>query len=160
MCVRMAEEARLKPRGTISLITKTLHDPVSYYRSDAELWVWDRFLSQVVSKAKLTPAGEKFDVSIFELVHAANDSGIERALPTKHLFDESVVCVVVASMIAGQPNGEPGELEHTGFANLLYTRTCRVEVLFDSGPRLWRVLAWPRDNIQWDVGRRLLAPAP
>jgi hypothetical protein len=148
----------LKSRGTLSLVTKAPHDPVSYYQSRTGLWVWDGFRSEVVASAKLTAAGAKFDVSIFELVQAATAVKIEKALSANHFFDESAICAVVADLIEKQPNGESGDLESTGYANLFYTRACVVELLFDRVPRVWRTLAWHRDNIKWDVGRRVLAP--
>lgn len=161
MSAQTAARARqiLKPRGALSLTTEAPHDPAEYYRCRSGLWVWDGFRIEVVVNATKTPAGSKFDISTFELVHPATSFKLEKALPGSHFFDETAICAVVAAMIEKQPNGEAGNLEATGYANLFYTRTSCVELLYDPVHRVWRVLSSHRDNIKWDVGRRVLAAA-
>ena len=161
MSAQIAAQMRqmVKHRGTISLVIPARYNPASYYQSRSGLWVWDGFRSEVVAGAKPTRAGAKFDVSIFELMHAATAIKIERELPANHLFNDSAICAIVAALIEKQPNGEPGDLESTGYANLLYGRTCVVELLFDRVHRVWRVLAWHRDGADWGVGRRIVVPA-
>ncbi|MCP1926399.1 hypothetical protein [Bradyrhizobium elkanii] len=159
MAAQIAGRQILKPRSTLSLTLEEPHDPADFYQCRSGLWVWDGFRFEVVVGAKRIHAGAKFDVSIFELVHVATSFELAKALPANHLFDESAVCALVATMIEKQPSGEIGDLETKGHANLLYTRACCVELLYDPMHRVWRILASRRDNIKWGVGRRVLAPA-
>jgi len=55
-------------------------------------------------------------------------------------------------------DGAPEETKD-GYANLFYTSSCVVFVLWDAGDRRWYVCAWDRDDVRWGAGRRVLSPA-
>jgi hypothetical protein len=62
-------------------------------------------------------------------------------------------------MIGKQQKGEPGDLEHTGCVNLLYTASLVVCVDWFAAYREWRVDAWDRDGIRRYASYRVVSPA-
>ena len=149
----------LIPRGTVSLTLAASHDPDTYYQTRKGLHVWDDYRRLVVAKAKPVDVGSKFAVNIAELALDASDKKIEDALPKSHLFDESVLCAVIAEMIAKQPNGEAGDLDNRGHVNLFYTTSCVGRVDWDCSGRVWRVNAWQRRSSACLAGSRAFSPA-
>ena len=145
--------------GQSSLTLSARHEPTAFYRTCSGIYVWEDFRGRIVSKAKPTEAGASFKVNIDELGAELTDEEIENGLPKKHLFDESTLCAIIAEMISKQPNGEAGDLENTGYVNLLYTQSCVVGVGWSSGERGWGVYAWDRFGGRWNAGGRVLSPA-
>lgn len=140
----------------ISLKLEKKFDPVKYFKSGEKLWVSSDFIDRIVSKiTEKIPA--VFAVSSFELKKDSTDAEIEGALPVKHIFTESEVASVVASLIAKQPNGESGALLNNRKWNLFYTPSFVVRVHFrDSG---WYVDTFGRDDVRWDARKRVFSPA-
>ncbi len=114
-------------------ITVTLadrHDPNEFYQTRSGLYVGGDFHKKVVKAAKTTDAGASFTLNCAELMRNLTDSEIESALPKEHYFDETTLCAVIAALIANQLNGEEGTLLNNGYANLFYTRSCAVLVVW------------------------------
>jgi hypothetical protein len=149
----------LRPRGSVSLTLSQPHDPDTFYRDRSGLYVFDAFRNRIVTNATPLPAGTRYNISIAELGEPATDREIEDSLPKNHLFDESAVCAIVAEMIGKQQKGEPGDLEHTGCVNLLYTASLVVCVDWFAAYREWRVDAWDRDGIRRYASYRVVSPA-
>ncbi|MGA8611711.1 MAG: hypothetical protein WB760_08320 [Xanthobacteraceae bacterium] len=148
----------LIPRGSISLTLWCAHDTATFYRTRPGLYVRDGFRTRILANAKLVPTGTTYQLAVFELKDAT-DKQIEAALPKNHLFDESAVCAIVAELIGKQQKGEPGDLEHNGRVNLLYTASCVVFVFWLGGYREWLVDSWDREGRRWDAGGRVVSPA-
>lgn len=149
----------LQPRGAISLVTTTFHDPDSYYKTRSGLDVWGGFRSSIAANAIPTPAGARFNLSVSMVVSDAADAKIEAALSPNHLFDETTVCAIVAAMVTKQEDGEDGDLENTGHANVFYTRSCVVYVFWHGTHRRWSVFTWERVGAGWGTGDRVFAAA-
>jgi hypothetical protein len=153
-----ARDGLLNDSKSIQLTLAADHDPSEFYQTRSGLFVWDDFRHLIVSGAKPTKSGTSFSVTSARLTREATDAEIERALLAEHLFDESAACAIIAELIAKQPGGGEGHLQNTGYANLLYTRSCVVGVYWDGLYREWRVYSWGRDVLGWDAGRRVLSP--
>jgi hypothetical protein len=134
-------------------------DPTAFYQTRTGLWIYGGFSDIVTSKAKPVNAGTTFKFNVDELGEAMTDAEIEAALPKNHLFDESAVCAIVAEMISKQPNGEAGDLLNNGYANLLYTASCVVNVRWYGGRRRWYVYTCRRGGRRWFAGDRVLSPS-
>ena len=150
----------LTPRGSVSVVLAEPHDPDPYYRTRSGLWVLGDYRNRIVSKAKPLATGTTFAVDISEIgaENGATDKEIEGALPKQHLFDESAICAIVASMITKQMGGTVGDLENTGKVNLFYTLSCVVRVVWGAGSAEWNVYTWYRDGRRWRAGRRVFSP--
>jgi hypothetical protein len=149
----------LRPRGSVSLTLSRPHDPAAFYQTRDGLYVFDNYTSRIVAKATPVAAGTTYNVNIAELGEPATDQKIEDSLPQNHLFDESAVCAIIAEMIGKQQKGEPGDLEHTGRANLLYTASLVVYVRWSGAYRGWVVRTWDRGDDRWRAGPRVFSPA-
>ena len=149
----------LTPRGSVSLTLSQPHDPDAFYRTRSGLYAWKDFRDRIVTNAKLVPTGTTYQLAVFELKEWVTDEQIEAVLPEHHLFNESALCAIVAELIGKQRNGEPGDLEHTGYANLLYTASCVVCVDWFADDREWSVDAWDRGGSGWDADDRVFSPA-
>ncbi len=132
-------EMLLAPRGLVYVKLAEPHNPDSFYENREGLWVWGGYRSQVVAKAKPTPAGAEFSARSFELKRDMSDVGIESSLPDGHLFDEGVLCAIIADLISKQEGGKEGTLLNNGHANLFYTSSCVVFVYWSADNRVWSV---------------------
>ena len=148
----------LAPLGTTTLTLAERHDPDTFYRTREGLYVWDDFRSRIVAKAKPSEAGLVMKFERAELMRDLTDEKIEGTLPKDHLFDETEVCALIASLIAKQANGEEGVLLNTGYANLFYTSSYVVFVDWDSDGREWDVSTYERGD-GWGAGDRVFSPA-
>jgi hypothetical protein len=152
----------LVSRRTVSLRFSAQNDPDTYFRTRSGLWVSDDFRSRIGAKAKGFGADTPFIININEISQeggGATDKEIEGALPAKYLLDESEICAIIETMISEQSGGKEGNLEHTGKANLFYTSSCVVGVLWGADVVEWDVLTWDRDGDRWDAGGRVFFPA-
>lgn len=135
-------------------------NPDEFFQTRSGLWVADYFRRLVVAEAKVVPAGETFKVKPRTLGRGATDAEIEEELGGgSHLFEATPACAVIAGLITAQPAGEDGALLNSGYANLLYLRSCVVIVLRNSDRRQWRVGTWRRDGSWWDAGLQVFSPA-
>lgn len=139
----------------IKLLEK--HDPKEFFKERTGLWIWSSFINNVVEKAKSTKSGATFKISSFDLVESATDEEIEKDFPKKHLFTETEVCAIIASLIEKQSKGEAGTLLNNGYANLFYTKSRVVGVDWD-GSR-WDVIGWYRGGLAWHEGDRVFSSA-
>lgn len=145
--------------GTATIALSGYHDPDSFFRTGPGLYVWDDFRSRIVAQAKPTVAGTAFELNNALLTKNMSDEEIEKALPKGHLFDESALCAIIASMISEQPNGKEGKLLNNGYANLFYTSSCVVGVDWHADYRKWSVFTWERDGNGWGAGVQVFSPA-
>lgn len=153
-------EQILKPvEKKITIATKAKFDPKEYYKTRDGLYVWSNFGDRILEKTSPLKAAKNISIASYELVRSGSDEMIEKALPKKHIFDESEVCAIIAEMIAKQPKGEEGDLLNTGYANLFYTEAFVVHVYWYSYDRHWGVLTWGRGDGDWDAGGRVFSPA-
>lgn len=139
--------------------TKEKVTPSKYFVSRDGLYVWSDFAERILSKASETKKGIVFKLNSFDLKEDAVDDKIESALPKNHLFSETKVCAVVASLIEKQPKGKDGILQNNGRANLFYTKDFVVGVRWRSVGGCWRVDTWQRDARAWHAGSRVFSPA-
>jgi len=149
----------LAPRGVTTLTLAEDHDPGTFFQTRQGLWVYNDFRSRIVEKANPMTAGSTFKIRYSELMKDAADEAIETALQSDHLFEESQVCPVIATLIAKQPNGEEGVLINNGYANLFYTGSSVVYVYWSAGVREWRVDTYGRVDHEWRAGNRAFSPA-
>jgi hypothetical protein len=148
----------LVPQGTTDITLTEDHNPDEFFQTRPGLYVWNDFHSRMTIKARPSAKSTSFKVNSFKLTKDATDKQIETALPENHLFDETTLCAVIATLVSKQPNGEDGTLLNNGYANLFYTRSCVVRVRWRSGSRLWRVGAWLRVDCGWGAGCRVFYP--
>src|SRR3989344_7122529 len=145
--------------GSVAVKLTERHDPDSFYQTRSGLWVYDGFRNMVVAKAQPTEAGTVFKLDHALLNKNMKDEQIEASLPKNHLFDESVLCTIIAQMIAEQHKGKEGKLLNKGYANLFYTSSCVVDVSWRADYRKWNVNTWERDDYEWGAGRQVFSPA-
>lgn len=149
----------LAPRGSEEIILAERHDPDVFFQTRSGLWVGNDFHSRIVANARPSDAGTTLKVNSAEFTRDLTDKEIEEALPKEHLFDETMVCAVIADLIAKQPNGENGTLINNGRANLFYTESYVVLVRWSADYRRWYVSAWWRGAYRWYAGRLAFSPA-
>jgi hypothetical protein len=113
----------LKPvEKKIAIATKAKFDPKEYYQTRNGLYVWGNFGERILSKTSPIKTAKKISIVSYELTKSASGESIEKALPKKHIFDESEVCAIISTMIDKQAKGEEGDLLNTGYANIFYTK--------------------------------------
>jgi len=133
-------------------------DPNEFFQNREGLWRSDAFAERVLSVA--TERIQLPDhIPSFTLPKSMGDSEIRRELGDNHVFGASECCMVIASMISRQPNGEDGDLINDGKANILYVRgkddeVFTVDVRWYADARKWRVRACQFDDHQWHAGNR------
>ena len=132
-------------------------DPTEFFKNREGLYVWSSFKDNILDKAKTIEKESEFKISSYDLVKFGNDEEIEKELPEKHLFSETDVCALIASLIEKQPKGEEGTLQNNGYANLFYTSSHVVVVRWSGGE--WSVYDWYRRDGRWGGGPRVFAPA-
>lgn len=135
-----------RPQLSITITDSDHRNPDAFFTTRDGLYVWDDFGSRVVKKAKPVDTGATFKVNVDELGADLTDEEIENGLPKNHVWDEGALCAVIAEMISKQPEGKEGDLLNNGYANLFYTSSCVVRVLWSAGRRGWDVDAWRRDD--------------
>jgi len=163
----------LVPRESFTITLSARHEPLKFYvnyNGQGLTFVDSRFegFTQVVlPKAFPVEAGTTFDVDSFDIgnMDGASHDEMEGALPERHLFDESTLCAIIATMIAAQRYGEPGKLQHTGKSNLFYLPSHVVEVRWSGGVGLsgrgkgWHVEAYRRRyDVKYSVDSRVFCP--
>lgn len=153
------ENPILLPLAPATVTLPQDYNPDEFFQTRSGLWVSDDFRRLVVAKAQPSKAGASFKLNRHTLAKKLTDSEIEAVLPANHLFDETQVCAVLASLIAGQEGGQEGTLLNNGYANLFYTASCVVRVDWDADCREWFVRVWSRDDLQWRAGGQVVSLA-
>lgn len=133
--------------------------PKEFFVDRKGLYVSSSFESYIIEKAEPTKKESSFEVSSFELLKSSSDEKIEGSLPNDHLFSETDVCAIIASLIEKQPEGQEGTLLNNGYANLFYTFSHVVGVFWSFVDGEWRVFAWRRGGRGWVDGLRVFSPA-
>lgn len=142
----------------IRVVTIEKHVPEEFFKDGKGLYVWNNFIENIVKKAKTTEANYDLGyLGSFDLIKDSTDAEIEVSLPKKHLFSETEVCAIVATLITKQAKGQKGVLQNNGYANLFYTRSRVVYV--GRGGSGWSVRDWDRGDFEWFAGRRVFSPA-
>lgn len=154
----VSQNLKLVSKSTVVKTTEII-DPGAYFNTRTGLYVWDNFRERVLPGVGVTKKGNSFKLTNYDLVQGSSDEAIEASLPKKHLFSNSDVCAIVATLIDSQKNGEPGPMITTGYTNLFYTDQCVVYVRWSAGDRGWHVDAWRRGDVRWLAGRRVFSPA-
>lgn len=150
----------LKPvEKEIAIKVEAAVDPKEFFQDRKGLWVWGDFTKRIVEKAEPTPSGTEFKLASFQLTKYLSDEEIEAALPKEHIFSETEVSAILASLISKQSKGEEGALLNNGNWNLFYTPAFVVFVYWDSGSSDWSVGSWRRDGRRWYEGHRVFSPA-
>ena len=132
-------------------------DPTEFFKNREGLYVWGSFKDSILNKSKAVKKESEFKISSYDLVKSGNDEEIEKELPEKHLFSETDVCALIASLIEKQPKGEEGTLQNNGYANLFYTSSHVVDVYWRDGE--WFVRVCYRNDDRWFGGSRVFTPA-
>lgn len=145
--------------NSISLKVPKEFKPKDFFISRKGLYVFSSFESNILVKAESIKKGSAFEISSFELIKTADDKKIEDSLSKDHIFSETDVCAIIASLIEKQPKGEEGILLNNGYANLFYTHSRVVHVFWNAGFGEWLVYVWFRDGYSWLVGHRVFSPA-
>lgn len=133
--------------------------PIDFFKDREGLYIFSGFENNILNKAIATDAGSEFKIASSDLEENASDEVIEKALPEKHIFSETDVCAIVASLIEKQPKGEEGTLLNNGYANLFYTPSLVVRVGWSSYDGEWVVGGWERGGHVWSAGDRVFSPA-
>lgn len=134
------------------------NDPHTFWKTRPGLYVDRSFLETALSKVgKSEPVK---GMSHFDLPRNMTDSEIEKTLGESHIWNEPELHATLRALIEVQWGGKRGELLNKGYANLFYTQTRVVSVLWNSAHRSWNVVAWERDVIRWNAGDRVFSPAP
>lgn len=144
---------------TIEIQSQVKFDPSKFYKTAPGLYVFDSFRERIIEKASPIKKITLFNVTSFDLINSASDESIESQLPEKHIFSESDVCALIASMIVKQSKGEDGNLIVTGYANIFYTPAFVVYVRWRASGREWYVSAWGRGGSGWAADGRVFSPA-
>lgn len=146
-------------QGDITVKVESDINPKEFFQDREGLMVWDDFKPRILDKAEPTKAGAEFKLMSADFAKNLLDEEIESALPKEHLFSETEVSALVASLISKQPKGEDGMLLNNGYANLFYTPAFVVGVGWGSGSSGWGVGTWLRDHYGWSEGVRVFSPA-
>lgn len=134
-------------------------NPKEFFQDRKGLFVWSSFKEKVVSKAEPVEKDLKLDFSSFKLLENSDDEEIEKSLPEQHLFTETELSALIATLIKAQSKGEEGVLLNDGHWNLFYTPSCVVSVDWSRFSGYWFVDAWDRDGYVWGAVRRVFSPA-
>src|SRR6185312_1286058 len=144
---------------SITITDSDHRNPGAFFKTRDGLYVWDDFKSCVAKKAKPVDTGTTIKVNVDELGTSLSDKEIENGLPKNHIWDEGVLCAVIAEMISKQEGGKEGDLLNNGYANLFYTSSCVVNVDRYADNSRWAVSTWRRGGDRWSAGARVLSPA-
>lgn len=121
---------------------------------------WTSFVERVVAKATSFVPNEPRKLTSFDVVARARDGDIKRMLPPNHEFGESELCWAIAQLVSAQRNGETGALVVGGHANLFYTDSYVVLLIWCGSKLGWGIGAWQPGNNRWDTGDRVFIPKP
>ena len=134
-------------------------DPKGYFKTRKGLWVSGSFAEKILSAAETTKDAGQFSLASFKLLKYSTDKEIEAELPKNHLFSETEVCAVIASLLEKQPKGKDGVLINDGNWNLFYTPAFVVSVTWSADDSEWIVYCWHRGGHGWRDGSRVFSPA-
>ncbi|MBI5457653.1 hypothetical protein HY971_02925 [Candidatus Kaiserbacteria bacterium] len=121
---------------------------------------WTSFIERVVVEAGSFVPNKAPALVAFDVAGRAYDSDIKRALPAHHEFGESEVCWVIAQLSSAQRNGETGALVANGHANVFYTASHAVLLIWCGAKIGWGIGAWQSGNNRWETGDRVFIPKP
>ena len=130
---------------------KKKFDPKDFFQTGTGLYIWDSFENRVLSAAGVEKPAGKAKLKSFDLTRNAYDREIKAELVAKH----EVKLWHIAKLIEAQPSGEDGPLLNNGYANLFYTASTVVSVVWVSDDRYWDVRVWDLDGRQWLGGSRV-----
>lgn len=145
----------------LEVVIKENHSPDQFYRTRAGLYVWESFRRIVVTSAKPTEAGTKYQIVPRIMLRGASDKEVEDEMGGKkrlHLFTETEVSAIIAQLIACQAKGEQGPLLNNDYANLFFLDSCIVDVGWGSNYREWLVSTRQRGARRWSKGDQVFSP--
>lgn len=134
-------------------------DTKQFFKTGDGIYVWSSFVGKILPKAKKSAAKE-LELSSWQLLEDSYNKTIESAFGEgKHLFSETEVCAIIATLIEKQKGGKKGLLLNDESWNLFYTKSFVVCVSWRSVVGRWVVDAWSRGGSRWDGGLRVFSPA-
>jgi hypothetical protein len=140
-------------------------DATTFYKTRAGLYIWDDFVSRIVSAAQPVESLNQASLYSFDLARDATDKQIRAELPAEHVFEDTgLFCTNLAGMIERQPDSIAGDLINNGYSNIFYVRgksgvVFAVRVYWFADDWRWFVCADALGGGRWVAGYRVFSPA-
>lgn len=122
-----------------------------------KLYFWDNFANWILKAIPETVPAFQGKLTKTQLTESMYDSAILNELGNPKPFTVGESVAIIRDLLTKQPNGESGELQNNGYANIFYVqlenaRVLAVYVHWYSDYRGWGLGAHDLDDDQWFVG--------
>jgi hypothetical protein len=131
----------LNPKFSISSVSFS-RDKFLASKLGVKVYLWDNFKNWIVPELSETIPVFSGNLASYKLTKNVYDKEIRAEIGEDQIFTSDEVLAIISFNISKQPNGEAGDFENTGYANIFYVRLKSGEVValyvgWDSGAREW-----------------------
>jgi hypothetical protein len=123
------------------------------------VYLWDGFKNWIVPELSEIVPRFTGDLASYKLTKNMYDKEIRAEIGEADVFTPDEALAIIFTIISEQPNGEVGDFENTGYANIFYIRLKSGEVVmvvvdWHSVDRVW-YLGAGRLGVSWAEGNRV-----
>ena len=151
----------LNPKFSISSVSFS-RDKFLASKLGVKVYLWDNFKNWIVPKLSETIPVFSGNLASYKLTKNMYDKEVRAEIGEDQVFTPDEALAIVFTIISKQPNGEVGDFENTGYANIFYVRLKSGEVV--TLLVLWRSggCGWGLDSVRlgggyWYEGGRVFA---
>jgi hypothetical protein len=127
-----------------------------------KVYLWENFRNWIVPELSETISIFTGDLASYKLTKNLHDPAIRAEIGKDQVFTLDEILAIIFTIISKQPNGEVGDFENTGYANIFYVRlksgevvTVNVRWIFDG--RGWFLGSSCLGGDSWGEGFRVFA---
>lgn len=128
-------------------------DSAGFFSAQPRIAWHDRF-SDILARAMVVQAGTSYEIGCLDFADDLDDFWLDSIFVNGQFFDETSVCISIASFIHRQFASSNGLLLTNGFGNLFCIRSFTINVWSESGER-WNIVPVERSGLVWSEGCRM-----